>query len=185
MKALEKDRQRRYTTAYGLAQDLGRFLHHEPVLARPPTAAYRLGKFVRRHRTSVGVAAALLVLLIAFATAMAVQAERIVSERDHKEQALAEAEAVTGFLSDMLASVDGKDRRNVTVREVLDSAKSKVDSSPTGRRWPRACRPPSAPPTAPSGSIPKPSRSCAPPTSSPGSIPGISSLPNGQRTRQS
>jgi eukaryotic-like serine/threonine-protein kinase len=130
MKALEKDRSRRYGSPNELAADIGRYLHDEPVLARPPSAGYRLSKFARRHRTGVSVAAALLVLLIAFAVAMAVQAERIASERDSKEQALAEAEAVTGFLSDMLASVKpGQERRNVTVREVLDSAKGKLDDT--------------------------------------------------------
>ena len=51
MKALEKDRARRYETANGFALDLRRYLDDEPVLARAPSAAYRLGKLVRRHRT--------------------------------------------------------------------------------------------------------------------------------------
>jgi WD40 repeat protein len=50
MKALEKDRDRRYQTADGLAQDIERFLRDEPVGARPPSAAYRLRKFVKRNR---------------------------------------------------------------------------------------------------------------------------------------
>jgi tetratricopeptide (TPR) repeat protein len=61
MKALAKERERRYASAVGLADDLERFLNHEPVSAGPPTAAYRLRKFVRRNR--VQVAAAGLVLL--------------------------------------------------------------------------------------------------------------------------
>src|SRR5262249_28617846 len=48
MKALEKDRSRRYETANGLAQDVRRYLADEMVAARPPSAGYRLGKFVRR-----------------------------------------------------------------------------------------------------------------------------------------
>jgi serine/threonine protein kinase len=50
MKALEKDRNRRYETANGLASDVQRYLADEPVLAGPPTAAYRVRKFLRRHR---------------------------------------------------------------------------------------------------------------------------------------
>ncbi len=50
MKCLEKDRARRYATASDLAQDLQRFRVSDPVTARPPTTAYRLGKFVRRNR---------------------------------------------------------------------------------------------------------------------------------------
>jgi len=51
MKCLEKDRTRRYETANGLALDLERHLKHEPVVARPPSTAYRVRKFVRRNRS--------------------------------------------------------------------------------------------------------------------------------------
>lgn len=50
MKALEKDRTRRYETANGLAADIGRFLGNEPVIARPPSAAYRFKKMVHRNK---------------------------------------------------------------------------------------------------------------------------------------
>ncbi len=53
MKALDKDRNRRYETANGFAMDLQRYLADEPVLACPPSAAYRLRKFVRRHKRPV------------------------------------------------------------------------------------------------------------------------------------
>jgi serine/threonine protein kinase len=53
MKALEKDRARRYETPAELAADLGRYLRHEPVVAGPSGTGYRLRKFVRRHRASV------------------------------------------------------------------------------------------------------------------------------------
>ena len=53
MKALEKDRARRYETASGLAADVERYLADEPVEACPPSAAYRLRKFVRRHKGPV------------------------------------------------------------------------------------------------------------------------------------
>ena len=59
MKALEKDRTRRYETANGLAEDIERHLREEPVSAGPPSATYRIRKFVRRNR--VGVIAASLV----------------------------------------------------------------------------------------------------------------------------
>ena len=61
MKALEKDRTRRYETANGFAADILRHLAHEPVLAAPPSQAYRVRKFIRKHK--VGVIAAGLVLL--------------------------------------------------------------------------------------------------------------------------
>jgi WD40 repeat protein/serine/threonine protein kinase len=56
MKALEKDRSRRYETANGLALEIQRYLHNEPVLARPPSPGYRLRKFVRRHPAPTALA---------------------------------------------------------------------------------------------------------------------------------
>ncbi len=64
MKALEKDRARRYGTAMELATDIKRYLTHEPVLARPASTAYRTAKFVRRNRTVVALTAAAVVLVI-------------------------------------------------------------------------------------------------------------------------
>jgi serine/threonine protein kinase/Flp pilus assembly protein TadD len=68
MKALEKDRNRRYETASALAADVERYLHDEPVLACPPSARYRLGKFVRRNRISLAVTG-LTLLFLAMLTA--------------------------------------------------------------------------------------------------------------------
>jgi serine/threonine protein kinase/predicted Zn-dependent protease len=65
MKCLEKERGRRYETANGLALDVLRYLHEEPVLAGPPRASYRLRKFLRRNRHGVIAAGILLVTLLA------------------------------------------------------------------------------------------------------------------------
>ena len=64
MKALEKDRTRRYETANSLAADLQRYLAGEPVMAVPPSAAYRFRKFTKKYRSRVAVAAVLLLSLI-------------------------------------------------------------------------------------------------------------------------
>ncbi len=130
MKSLEKDRVRRYDGASALARDLERYLRDEPVEAGPPTAAYRLSKFLRRHRGGVaaGAAVALALLLgVAGTTAGFVWALR---ERDvarelagSEREARDESDAVVAFLGDMLASVDPEERgRDVTVRDVLDEA---------------------------------------------------------------
>ena len=71
MKCLEKDRSRRYETANGLAVDIRRHLNNEPVVARPPSAAYRFQKLVCRHKmvmTAVGAAAAALLIGLAVST---------------------------------------------------------------------------------------------------------------------
>ena len=65
MKCLEKDRSRRYATAQQLAEDLLRYLSHEPVIARPPSVAYRFQKAFRRHRTAFATAAAILLVVVA------------------------------------------------------------------------------------------------------------------------
>src|SRR6185503_4381450 len=64
MKALEKDRNRRYETANGFALDVQRYLADEPVLACPPSAGYRLRKFVRRNKGPVAAGGALAALLV-------------------------------------------------------------------------------------------------------------------------
>jgi WD40 repeat protein len=64
MKCLEKDRTRRYETANGLAADLKRHLENEPVVARPPSAAYRLQKAFRRNKLAFGAVAAVVMALL-------------------------------------------------------------------------------------------------------------------------
>ena len=99
MKAIEKERERRYETANGLAMDIRRYLAGEPVLAAPPSAAYRLRKLVRRHRATVAagllVAATLLVGIVGFAWQTRVAQARA----DELEQ-------VSRFQADMLKQVD-------------------------------------------------------------------------------
>ncbi len=79
MKCLEKDRTLRYDTANGLAMDVERFQNHEPVVARPPSTAYRVQKFVRRNKVmvgAVGLVAAALVLGILVSTWQAIRATK-------------------------------------------------------------------------------------------------------------
>src|SRR5262249_27337911 len=64
MKALEKDRTRRYETANGFAMDVQRYLAGEAVLAVPPSAGYRLRKFARKYKAPLGVAAGFALLVL-------------------------------------------------------------------------------------------------------------------------
>jgi formylglycine-generating enzyme required for sulfatase activity len=88
MKALEKDRARRYRTATSLADDVRRYLLGEPVLAVPPAAGYRLRKFVRRHRVLVGTTGAVVAALALGVVGFAWQASRI-REQERRATALA------------------------------------------------------------------------------------------------
>lgn len=65
MKCLEKSRERRYETANALSRDIQRYLADEPVVARPPSPGYRLGKFLRRNRGAFIAAALVLFALLA------------------------------------------------------------------------------------------------------------------------
>jgi WD40 repeat protein/serine/threonine protein kinase len=96
MKALEKDRSRRYETAGAFAADVQRYLRDEPVLAGPASAGYRLRKLVKRHRGPVLAAAALLLALVAGITGTAVglvEAEEArQDEAEQRQAAVANAE---------------------------------------------------------------------------------------------
>jgi serine/threonine protein kinase len=82
MKALAKDRTRRYGSAIEFAEDIRRHLRHEPVEAGPPSLTYKAGRFVRRHRLGVAVAGLALVVLIGFGLRERIQAQRVERERD-------------------------------------------------------------------------------------------------------
>ncbi len=91
MKALEKDRDRRYETANGLARDVERYLHDEAVEACPPSAVYRFGKFARRHRAGLAVGSALALVVILSVAGLIVNNRMVTREKDQKDVALASA----------------------------------------------------------------------------------------------
>jgi eukaryotic-like serine/threonine-protein kinase len=117
MKALEKDRARRYGAPSELAADLRRYLSHEPVVARPASTGYRLRKYTRRHRVAVLVGSGLVLLLAAFSILQTLQLRRITSERDR-------ATRITDFMTGMFKVSDPSEARGnrVTAREILDKA---------------------------------------------------------------
>ena len=136
MKALEKDRTRRYDTAIGLANDVRRHLITSPCSLGHPVSGYRTRKFVRRHRVGVSAAATLVVLLVAFAMTMAEQARRIAGERDRANQessrANREAEAarqVSDFLIRLFELSDPSEAQGsaVTAREILDTGSARIE----------------------------------------------------------
>jgi serine/threonine protein kinase/Flp pilus assembly protein TadD len=93
MKALEKDRNRRYETANGLARDIERYLNDEPVQACPPSAWYRFRKLARRNRAVLAVAGVVFGALLVTVASLAISNVRITREKQEKEQALQEARA--------------------------------------------------------------------------------------------
>ncbi len=121
MKALRKEPERRYASADELATDLKRYASGQTVIARRDTLRYRAGKFVRRHAMAVAASAAVIVLLAAFASAMAFQAHRVAQERAFAEQERRKSDEVAKFLAGLFEVADPSEARGerITAREIL------------------------------------------------------------------
>ncbi len=120
MKCLEKDRNRRYESASALAADVQRYLHDEPVLACPPSAGYRLRKFVRRHQRGLGTALLAAVLLIVAAASvggMFAWQARDTAARQHETErgVLAASAQAEAFLGEGDKQLDSPMRWQMTV----------------------------------------------------------------------
>ena len=150
MKALEKDRSRRYETANGLADDILCYLHNEPVTARSPSRAYRFQKLVRRNKLVFAAAAAVtaaLVIGLGLSTWLffkerdarqravaAEQAQSRLRQQAEADEQKAKAEAnksqqVAQFLKDMLQGVGPSvalGRDTTMLREILDKTGERV-----------------------------------------------------------
>ncbi|MGB8542858.1 MAG: tetratricopeptide repeat protein [Candidatus Acidiferrales bacterium] len=122
MKALEKDRARRYGTPSELAADIRRYLRNEPITAHPPSTGYRLRKYVRRHRVGVGAAGIIATLLLAFVVVQVTQLRRITRERDR-------ADRIADFMTGMFKASDPSIRLGgtITAEELLDKAAKEID----------------------------------------------------------
>jgi serine/threonine protein kinase len=132
MKCLEKDRQRRYDTANGLAADIKRHLDNEPVLARPPSAAYKFQKAFRRNKLvfAAGTAVATaLVVGLAFSAWQAVRATRAEAQANEEKD---NAQGALRFIQeDVLsqASPGYQPDRELTVRALLDRIGGRLDGN--------------------------------------------------------
>ena len=128
MKAMEKDRTRRYGSASELAADIERFRRYEPVVAGPPSASYRFRKFVRRHRVGVTAAAAILIVLIAGIVSTSVFAIGQARARARAQAESERARSVIAFLREMLSSADpAYAPSDVLVLDVVDRAAQRLD----------------------------------------------------------
>jgi non-specific serine/threonine protein kinase/serine/threonine-protein kinase len=142
LKAMQKERARRYRTASEFAQDIDNYLDNRPLIAGPESAGYRVQKFLRRNRGPVTAAAAVVAVFVLGAAGMTWQAIRatraekqakgaqVVAEQRRvvAENNAATVTAVNDFLARMLGSVDPAHAlgREVTVREVLDDAAQRI-----------------------------------------------------------
>ena len=129
MKALEKDRTRRYETASSFAGDIEHFLKSEPIIARPPTALYRFQKLVRRNKV---VFAAVTAVALSIIVGLVVSTWLYFREKEARRTADSEArhsQQVALFLEDMLKGVGpgvALGRDTTLLREILDKTVERV-----------------------------------------------------------
>jgi serine/threonine protein kinase len=134
MRCLEKDRTRRYDTANGLANDIQRYLNHEPVTASPPSAVYRLRKLVVRHKVFFASAAAVMFVLLAgsvvstWQAVRAVRAERLASARLQAElTARQDADTQRKLAVDRLGSAQAAQQEAEKARTHADEQRKVAD----------------------------------------------------------
>jgi serine/threonine protein kinase len=131
-KATAREREERYGSAADLASDLERHLSDQPVIAAPPSLRVRTRKFVRRHRAGV-VAAGLVALALGGGIAGTIVG------MVRAQRARAEAEAVSGFLTNLLESASPWQRKNeTTVRQLLEEASERISHELTSQPAARA-----------------------------------------------
>jgi serine/threonine protein kinase/tetratricopeptide (TPR) repeat protein len=141
MRAMEKDRTRRYETATGLAMDINRHLHNEPISARPPSTTYRLAKFARRHKVGLAAGVAVFLALVAglvLATTGLIRAKRAeavaAGERDRANQETKTTRRVSDFLVSIFQVSDPRQAlgNTITAREILDKGAARVEEELKG-----------------------------------------------------
>jgi len=134
-KALKKDAHERYPSVTALADDLRRFLRHEPISARPDTVRYRVARFVRRHNRGVAATASVVLMLVAFGV---YHTTRLAAERDRAqneavraareaEKAAQVSEALTGLLMGADPISNGATPDGLTIRGLLDAGAARVE----------------------------------------------------------
>lgn len=117
MKALEKDRRRRYETPDAFASDVARHLTNEPVLASSPSVVYVVGKFARRHRAGLAVTATLLMLLVAGAAVSTWQAVR--ATRAERMQSLLRQQAEQARANERQLRLEAEAREKIAQAEAF------------------------------------------------------------------
>jgi len=132
-KTLKKNSQERYASVTAFAADLGRYLRHEPITARPDTLAYRAAKFMRRNRAAVALTALAVAATVAGLTGTLVQARTARRQRDVAYRERDRAQRITDFMTGMFKVSDPSETAGnaVTAREILDKASKDIDTGLT------------------------------------------------------
>lgn len=139
-RALDEDPMRRYASAAALAEDIERYFDGRPLSAGPDRIGYRMAKFVRRHRAGVVTAVLALVAVIAAASWLALERARAVRAEHSARIQAHTADQVTGFLVGLFEDADPQNTRgrDISARELLDTAQARLDAEPIGDAQVRA-----------------------------------------------
>jgi serine/threonine protein kinase len=129
-KALKKNPAERYTSVTALADDLQRYLKHEPIGARPDSFTYRTTKFVRRNGLAVALTAVAFLAVVAGVTGTVMQARTARQQRDTAIRERDRANRITEFMTKIFKVSDPSEARgnSVTAREILDKTSHEIDS---------------------------------------------------------
>lgn len=129
LKALEKDRNRRYVTAAAFGDDIERFLAGDVTEAGPRTLGYRAGKFIRKHVFGVSAVSGAFMLVMTFAALMTWQVQKTTMERDRANREADIARAVTRFTSSLfeLASPQETGQPDISARALLDAGTQRLE----------------------------------------------------------
>ncbi|MEO1369017.1 MAG: tetratricopeptide repeat protein, partial [Acidobacteriota bacterium] len=128
LKALEADREKRYSSPADLAEDIERYFRNEPVEAGPPGTAYHVKKFIRRHRLSVGLGVIVLLAVGSALTGLAVGLERALEAEERARAEATLAQGVADFLAELFerASPTAELGAELSVRELLDEGAERI-----------------------------------------------------------
>lgn len=132
MKALEREPDHRYATAFELAAEVERILNHQPVIAAAPTLLTRAGKFYRRHRLPVTAAALIFIAITTGATLSTIGFLRAAEEQRIADHEATVATRTSRFLTEALAAARPAEEQGgeTTVREILDLATARLAQQP-------------------------------------------------------
>jgi non-specific serine/threonine protein kinase/serine/threonine-protein kinase len=140
MKALEKDRTRRYETVKGFGQDITRYLAFQPVSAGPPGKTYIVRKFIRRHRSGVAAAMVGLAAILLGIAGTTTGLIRAVKAEQHARQEAETARKVSDFLVDLfeVSDPDQAKGNTITAREILDQGSLRITEELKGEPMTRS-----------------------------------------------
>ncbi|MDP7029817.1 MAG: serine/threonine-protein kinase [Phycisphaerales bacterium] len=131
--AMSKEPERRYASAADMADDLRRWLHHEPIAAHPPSMFYLAGRFVRRHRTPVTAASIIIAILSVALLTVSGSLARETEQRSHAERERARLQQIIQTVGGSLGAVEHPDAGEAPLVALLNEMTRRADEGSMGQ----------------------------------------------------